>query len=82
MALSPEDPCSFSLPKSCVVTHLHLDLSVDFDRKILQGSAVLSVEKKNDDTSVLVRSPDVDIARMALWVIIGKMTFLSADSEQ
>ncbi|XP_024941988.1 leukotriene A-4 hydrolase [Cephus cinctus] len=47
MALSPGDPNSFSTPELAAVTHTHLDLSVDFQRKILTGSVVLDVEKRN-----------------------------------
>merc|ERR1711874_50842 len=43
--LSPSDPNSYSRPDIAKVTHIHLALDVDFDRKILAGSATLSVEK-------------------------------------
>ena len=31
-----------------VVTHLHLDLTVDFERKILYGNVILDVEKTGE----------------------------------
>lgn len=31
-----------------IVNHIHLDLTVDFERKILYGSVILDVEKINE----------------------------------
>lgn len=36
-----------------IVTHIHLNVRVDFDRKIFDGSATLDIEKKGE-TELLV----------------------------
>jgi len=43
--LSDTDPNSFSRPDECIVTHLHLDLDVDFIRRTLRGSVKVDVRK-------------------------------------
>ncbi|XP_014207128.1 leukotriene A-4 hydrolase [Copidosoma floridanum] len=53
MALSPTDPNSFSRPDLAVVTHIHLNVKVNFTRKMFEGSVILDVEKKGD-TNVLI----------------------------
>ncbi|XP_076469755.1 leukotriene A-4 hydrolase-like isoform X1 [Babylonia areolata] len=53
-ALSPCDPCSFSRPDQCRVVNIHLDLEVDFGRKVILGTVHLSVERKSKDDKVLI----------------------------
>ena len=36
------------------ITHLHLNLDVDFDRNILNGKAILSIEKVQDSASEVI----------------------------
>ena len=43
--LSPDDPNSYARPDIAKVTHIHLSLNVNFEKKILEGSATLTVEK-------------------------------------
>ncbi|XP_019633359.1 PREDICTED: leukotriene A-4 hydrolase-like [Branchiostoma belcheri] len=38
------DPCSLSNPQACRTTNMALHLVVDFDKKVLRGSATLDVE--------------------------------------
>ena len=54
MALSPCDPCSFSRPDLVVIKDIDLDLSVDFDKTVITGTAHLSVEKQSDEANSLV----------------------------
>ena len=54
-ALSTCDPCSFSRPDVCIVQHIDLDLEVDFEKRVIAGTARLSVERKRDDINMLVR---------------------------
>ncbi|ELT87749.1 hypothetical protein CAPTEDRAFT_162472 [Capitella teleta] len=64
-ALSPNDPCSFSRPDVCQLTHLHLDLDVDFVEKVLRGKVVLSAKKKSADARLLVLDTrDLKIVRV------------------
>ena len=53
-ALSTCDPCSFSRPDVCIVQNIDLDLAVDFAQRVITGTVHLSVERKRDDTDVLV----------------------------
>ena len=48
-----KDPHSFADASEAIVHHIDLDLSVDFERKILFGQAVLAF-KKSIDTEKLV----------------------------
>ncbi|KAJ8686739.1 hypothetical protein QAD02_022533 [Eretmocerus hayati] len=48
MALSPTDPNSFSRPDLAVVTHTHLNIKINFERRIFDGSAILDIEKKGE----------------------------------
>ena len=43
--LSPGDPNSYSRPDIAKVTHIHLKLDINFDQQILDGLAILDVEK-------------------------------------
>ncbi|XP_001607975.4 leukotriene A-4 hydrolase [Nasonia vitripennis] len=66
MALSPTDPNSFSRPDLAVVTHTHLDVKVDFTKKIFDGSAVLDIEKKGETEFLLL-----DVRGLVLLSIIN-----------
>lgn len=35
------------------VTHTHLELTVDFDQKVLEGKAILDVERKPSTTELV-----------------------------
>lgn len=37
-----------------IVTHTHLELIVDFDRKVLEGKAILHIEKKISSVNEIV----------------------------
>ncbi|CAH2089690.1 unnamed protein product [Euphydryas editha] len=43
-ALSPLDPSSFSRPEFAVIKHIDLSYKVDFEKKILHGTSVLTVQ--------------------------------------
>lgn len=53
-ALSPQDPSSFSRPEHFLLTHLHIELDVDFDKHVLKGLAKLQFDKKSDDSKSVV----------------------------
>ena len=42
---SPGDPNSYSRPELVNTNHIHLDLDVDFNKEILVGTCILSMEK-------------------------------------
>ena len=51
--LSPGDPSSHSRPEQAVVTRMHLDLTVEFEKKILHGSVVMGVKKVDRSAQLL-----------------------------
>lgn len=62
------DPHSFSKPDEAVVTHLHLDLAVDFEMKRLKGAAVLTIDNKTGTDTLFLDTRGLTIER----VILGK----------
>lgn len=60
--LSPSDPSSYSRPEDCRLTHLDLDVDVDFQRHVLSGFAHWTVEKQKDGVdTVVLDSKDITI---------------------
>ncbi|ESO84303.1 hypothetical protein LOTGIDRAFT_222151 [Lottia gigantea] len=60
--LSEQDPCSFSRPDLCIVTHANLIVEVDFERKVLTGKCVLSLKRVvNGCDTVLLDTRDLNI---------------------
>lgn len=50
------DTCSLASPASvCRTKHLHLRCSVDFPRRVLTGTAALTVQSQEDNLRSLVR---------------------------
>ncbi|XP_064632949.1 leukotriene A-4 hydrolase-like [Lineus longissimus] len=68
VALSPEDPSSFSRPEIWSLSGLHLNLAIDFATKTLGGSADISIVKAQDagdaDNSVILDTRDLNISRV------------------
>lgn len=54
MALSPGDPSSYARPDFAFVTHTYLELTVDFNQKVLEGKAILDVERKPSATELIL----------------------------
>ncbi|MEK7829693.1 MAG: hypothetical protein AAB401_01330, partial [Acidobacteriota bacterium] len=55
---------SHSNPRQIRVNHVDLNLDVLFDRKVLKGSATLSIEQKQNDTTELkLDTRDLKIAK-------------------
>lgn len=52
--LTDNDPHSHARPDQCAVTHIHLDIQVDFQRKVIAGSAELTCEKRSEHCDALV----------------------------
>jgi leukotriene-A4 hydrolase len=61
-----KDPHSFSNPDEAVVKHLTLNLTVDFNKKILSGTAMLDVELKNNTTQIILDTRDLNIDKVTL----------------
>ncbi|XP_011066980.1 PREDICTED: leukotriene A-4 hydrolase-like [Acromyrmex echinatior] len=64
MALSPGDPHSFSRPEFARVTNIHLELYVDFNRCVLKGKAILTIEKKCSITEIILDNYALVIERV------------------
>ena len=55
--LSELDPNSFCRPDECIVTHLHLDVDVDFVARKLRGSVKVDARKVTPSAKRLVSMP-------------------------
>lgn len=63
LAARAADPNSYAQPDQVRVTHLDLDLTIDFPRKQLEGSATLTLDWKNPDApSLVLDTRDLKIA--------------------
>jgi len=62
MALSPGDPNSYARPDQVVTKHVHLELEVDFDARVLHGHVLLSVERVEPTASTLL----LDVSRLQI----------------
>lgn len=60
---STNDPHSFAQPEMAVVTHLQLDLNVDFETKILSGSAQWEFNKKQDAREIIFDTDFLNIEK-------------------
>jgi leukotriene A-4 hydrolase/aminopeptidase len=57
---------SFSKPENAVVKHLDLNLSVDFDKKILSGTATLDIQVSGPDSEIVLDTRDLTIEKVLL----------------
>jgi leukotriene-A4 hydrolase len=58
------DPHSFAKPSEAVVKHLDLDLTVDFNQRIISGKATIDVELKNNSSEVILDTRDLKIDKV------------------
>ena len=72
IGLSEIDPNSFSRPDDCTVTHLHLDVDVDFIDRKLRGSVTIGVRKVTPSVEQLVS------VRLQLCSLLSHWTFFDA----
>ncbi len=63
---SVRDPHSFARPEEVVVRHLDLDLAVDFDRKVLEGTAALTIENRSGARTLHLDTRDLTIEKVTL----------------
>jgi aminopeptidase N len=56
------DPHSFARPLEARVTHVALDLAVDFDTRRLGGTAVLDIDRKPDARQIVLDDNGLEIA--------------------
>jgi aminopeptidase N len=62
-AMSSHDPNSYAEPEKVVITHLALELNVDFAKKVLAGSATYDLDWKDPAATTLVLDTrDLDVS--------------------
>jgi leukotriene-A4 hydrolase len=62
----PHDIHSFARPEEAIVKHFDLDLTVDFNKKILSGKVVLTIENKTNTDTLFLDSRDLNITKVLL----------------
>ncbi len=60
------DAHSYSNPNEVAITHMHLDLAVDFEANVLSGSVKLSLNNKTGGTSLHLDSRQLNIDKIVL----------------
>jgi len=76
------DAHSFANSADVVVKHIDLDLSVDFQNKILSGKATLTIDNKKRSTVVVFDTRDLDISRITLGTGETPAKFTLGDAVQ
>ncbi|MFK7767822.1 MAG: M1 family metallopeptidase [Mariniblastus sp.] len=61
-AVGKQLPHSYARPDEVAVSHLHLDLKVDFATKRLTGSAALTLDRKNTTKPVILDTDGIDVS--------------------
>ncbi len=61
-----KDVHSFAQPNDVRVKHMHLDLSVDFDKHILSGYVLLDIENLTGADKLYLDTRDLDISKVTL----------------
>jgi len=61
-----DDPHSYSEPNNCIVTHLNLDLNIDFNDKVLSGVASWNIDNKRDATQIIFDSKKLNVTKVWL----------------
>ncbi|MEO5812043.1 MAG: M1 family metallopeptidase [Rhodanobacter sp.] len=75
LAAQANDPNSYAQPDQVRVTHLDLDLKIDFSHKRLDGQATLKLEWKNPEAqSLVLDTRDLEIAKIEALGSDGKST--------
>ncbi|EFN66270.1 Leukotriene A-4 hydrolase [Camponotus floridanus] len=82
MALSPGDPSSYARPDLAVVTHTHLELTVDFDRKVLEGKVILDIERTSSANEIILDNRKLVISNITNTVDGSSLEYsIEADVE-
>ncbi len=77
-----KDPHSFSRPDEIVVTHLDLDITVDFEKKQIYGSASYKIDMKIGATALYLDTRRLNISRVTLDDEEKETKFLLGDSSE
>lgn len=60
------DPHSYARPAEAVITHLELDLKVNFDKKRISGTASYDIDRTPDAKEIVFDSRDITISKVTL----------------
>ncbi len=63
---SPKDPHSYAQPDKAVVTHLALNLTVNFQKKVLTGKATWEIKMNQDAGEIVFDTRDLEIRKVTL----------------
>ncbi|CAH0695978.1 unnamed protein product [Spodoptera exigua] len=61
-ALSPLDPSSFSRPEQAIITHISLNLNVDFEKHVLKGCAKIDFDILEDVNCLILDASNLNIS--------------------
>ncbi|MBP6649968.1 MAG: M1 family metallopeptidase [Bacteroidia bacterium] len=61
-----KDPHTFARPEEAVIKHLELDLTVNFEKKILTGTARIQFERKGDASQIILDTRDLTIQKVLM----------------
>ncbi|MFK7972777.1 MAG: M1 family metallopeptidase [Bacteroidia bacterium] len=56
-----QDPHSYAIPAEAVVSHLDLNIELDFESKKIKGEATLSIERNKDSKSIHLDTKELNI---------------------
>ena len=59
-----QDPHSFAISSEAKVTHLNLNLTVDFEKKILSGKAILNIESHDNANQIHLDTRGLNIEKV------------------
>lgn len=65
-AVLVKDPHTFARPDEAVIKHLDLDLQVDFEKKILTGTARIEFERKKEISQLILDTRDLTIQKVLM----------------
>ncbi|XP_034835257.1 leukotriene A-4 hydrolase [Maniola hyperantus] len=65
-ALSPLDPSSFSRPEFAIIKHIDLTYDVDFEKKVLYGTALYNIQVLDYIDDLILDTRDLTIEKLEL----------------
>ncbi|RMH19334.1 MAG: M1 family peptidase [Acidobacteria bacterium] len=75
------DPHSYARPDEVAVSHLDLDLTVDFERHVLRGRASLALDNKRGATELHLDTRQLDVERVTLDDAAAAVDFVLGEED-
>ncbi len=79
LAELPLDPDSYARPNEARVRHISLDLTADFERKVMRGSATLTIAAKPDAREIILDTLALNIA--SVHTNLGETTWALGETQ-